>query len=72
MDIYDQATLREEEQREAALAAMQEQVQAALQHEGTVDCIDCGEPIGAARKQAQPTACRCIDCQTLWETTKCR
>ncbi len=26
-------------------------------------CIDCGEPIGAARLQAQPTAVRCTDCQ---------
>jgi RNA polymerase-binding protein DksA len=26
-------------------------------------CLDCGEPIGAARLQAQPTAVRCTDCQ---------
>ena len=26
-------------------------------------CVDCGEPIGAARLQAQPTAGRCSDCQ---------
>ena len=26
-------------------------------------CMDCGEPIGAARLQAQPTAVRCTDCQ---------
>jgi RNA polymerase-binding transcription factor len=26
-------------------------------------CADCGEPIGAARLQAQPTAVRCTDCQ---------
>jgi DnaK suppressor protein len=26
-------------------------------------CVDCGEPIGAARLQAQPTAGRCADCQ---------
>ena len=26
-------------------------------------CVDCGEPIGAARLQAQPTAVRCTDCQ---------
>jgi RNA polymerase-binding transcription factor len=26
-------------------------------------CIDCGEPIGAPRLQAQPTAVRCTDCQ---------
>jgi DnaK suppressor protein len=26
-------------------------------------CLDCGEPIGALRLQAQPTAVRCTDCQ---------
>lgn len=26
-------------------------------------CQDCGEPIGAARLQAQPTAARCLSCQ---------
>ena len=26
-------------------------------------CLDCGEPIGAARLHAQPTAVRCTDCQ---------
>jgi len=26
-------------------------------------CTDCGEPIGAARLQVQPTAVRCADCQ---------
>jgi len=26
-------------------------------------CVDCGEPIGVARLQAQPTARRCADCQ---------
>jgi len=26
-------------------------------------CADCGEPIGAARLQAQPTAVRCTECQ---------
>ncbi|HTS21760.1 MAG TPA: TraR/DksA family transcriptional regulator [Casimicrobiaceae bacterium] len=30
-------------------------------------CLDCGEPIGAARLQAQPTAVRCTDCQCRHE-----
>lgn len=30
-------------------------------------CADCGEPIGAARLQAQPTALRCADCQWRYE-----
>ncbi|HEX8012909.1 MAG TPA: TraR/DksA family transcriptional regulator [Casimicrobiaceae bacterium] len=30
-------------------------------------CTDCGEPIGAARLDAQPTARRCADCQWRYE-----
>ena len=30
-------------------------------------CIDCGEPVTAARLQAYPTAKRCIACQTRHE-----
>jgi RNA polymerase-binding protein DksA len=31
------------------------------------DCIDCGEPIAAARLRAYPTAVRCIECQARHE-----
>lgn len=27
------------------------------------DCVDCGDPIGAKRKQAAPHATYCIECQ---------
>lgn len=30
----------------------------------TTICIDCGEPIGAERKKAVPSAMRCIECET--------
>lgn len=30
-------------------------------------CVDCGEPIGAGRLRAQPTARRCVDCQARRE-----
>ncbi len=30
-------------------------------------CIDCGEPIAAARLRAQPIAARCIACQERYE-----
>jgi DnaK suppressor protein len=30
-------------------------------------CADCGEPIGAGRLEAQPTARRCVGCQALHE-----
>lgn len=31
------------------------------------ECIDCAEPIGAARLSVWPTAQRCADCQTFVE-----
>ena len=31
------------------------------------DCADCGEPIPAARRVANPAAIRCIDCQEIYE-----
>jgi DnaK suppressor protein len=30
-------------------------------------CENCGQPIGAERLEALPTATRCIRCQTEWE-----
>ncbi|MFW2176641.1 MULTISPECIES: TraR/DksA C4-type zinc finger protein [unclassified Moraxella] len=38
-------------------------------HEATDDteCIDCGEPIGTARKKSIPWAVRCMKCQTEHE-----
>jgi phage/conjugal plasmid C-4 type zinc finger TraR family protein len=42
-------------------------IRAHLAEEGEDVCIDCDEPIGAARKAALPSAERCIDCQNLFE-----
>lgn len=33
------------------------------------DCEECGTEIGYARLEAQPTALRCIECQTVFEKT---
>jgi RNA polymerase-binding protein DksA len=30
-------------------------------------CVDCGNPIGYPRLRANPTASRCVDCQTAAE-----
>lgn len=38
-----------------------------LAGEGEEDCIECAAPIGAARKEALPSAERCIGCQTKFE-----
>jgi len=34
-----------------------------LKASSTIECVDCGEPIPQARKQAAPWAIRCIDCE---------
>ena len=52
-------TLNELSEVDAALARM------AMESYG--ECIDCGEPIAPARLAAQPTATRCIACQSAWE-----
>lgn len=44
-------------------------IRAELAAEGEDFCIDCDEPIGAARKAALPSAERCIECQTIYERT---
>ncbi len=31
------------------------------------DCLDCDEPIAAARLEANPTATRCVDCESARE-----
>ena len=33
------------------------------------DCDECGNEIDYRRLEAQPTAIRCIDCQSQWEKT---
>ncbi|WP_072281626.1 TraR/DksA C4-type zinc finger protein [Rappaport israeli] len=63
MDIIDRASETEEMTRNIAInKARQRQ---SLQ--GTTECIDCDEPIPAARRAANPSAQRCIDCQTDFE-----
>ena len=33
------------------------------------ECIDCGQPIPVERLKAQPTALRCVPCQSRYEKT---
>jgi RNA polymerase-binding protein DksA len=33
------------------------------------ECIDCGQPIAVERLMAQPTAKRCVSCQSAYEKT---
>lgn len=52
-----------EQQTEAAIA----EIRATLQGEGAKDCIDCGDEIEAARREAMPSAVRCVRCQDQYE-----
>jgi phage/conjugal plasmid C-4 type zinc finger protein, traR family len=52
---------------EATTANALARIQAAQQQAGQADCADCGEPIPAARRVANPAAIRCIDCQEIYE-----
>lgn len=59
---YEIAARLAEEEREAALARLREQM-----NEGQASpdgcCLDCGELIPAARLAALPNAGRCVECQ---------
>jgi phage/conjugal plasmid C-4 type zinc finger TraR family protein len=39
-------------------------VRRALEGNGQSDCEDCGDVIPSARRQAMPSAIRCVNCQT--------
>lgn len=63
---YDLAAERAEMERDAGIAV----AAIALKQPGSTECIDCGDPISTKRRLAAPFACRCIDCQTLFEAEK--
>jgi DnaK suppressor protein len=53
------------------MAAEVEEVEAALRRvadNSYGECIDCGDPVGAARLTAYPMALRCAGCQSYFET----
>jgi len=58
-DVTDRATGLEEADRIGGVAL----VQARLQGDGRPDCLDCGEDILPARRQAVTNAVRCKECQ---------
>lgn len=58
-DVTDRATGLEEADRIGGVAL----VQARLQGDGRPDCLDCGEDILPARRQAVKNAVRCKECQ---------
>jgi len=57
-----------EKAEELTRLAQREGIEAAkkaLQPNNIEYCIDCGIKIPEARKAAMPSACRCIDCESL-------
>ena len=56
-----------EEDRDAAELREIDAALALIDAGGYGDCVDCGLSIPLARLQAQPTALRCIACQTSFE-----
>lgn len=48
------------------------QIRGNLASEGEEFCVECDEPIPAARRKALPSAERCIGCQTIFEGARPR
>lgn len=71
MDDVDRAQVREQRDRDLALAAMRERIDASLTpRDPSIDglCIDCDEPIEPARiKALRGCVSRCVTCATRFE-----
>lgn len=72
-DLADQAQAVEAANLAAALAAAARQAPAEEQLvvDGEVCCLDCEEPIPAARLKSVPNATRCCDCQEAEDKNRC-
>lgn len=77
-DIADRASALEEMQREHALQAQQQRIDASMRGSqgGRADCADCGELIDPERRRALPFTNRCTECSAAVElrlrTAQCR
>lgn len=60
---FEQAEIRIEQERDAALA----EARANLKRAGASECVECGHTIPERRRLAYPSATRCIHCQTSVE-----
>jgi phage/conjugal plasmid C-4 type zinc finger TraR family protein len=67
-DDMDRATALAEAYHAEGLAAVTRQ----LHQPGTPDCQICGEPIPAARREANKAARTCRPCQEAMETRRAR
>ena len=62
----EQAARLEQYLRDANVRSVQQQ----LGRKGQADCAGCGEAIPAERRQALPSANRCVRCQSNFEFQK--
>ncbi|ARQ59203.1 TraR/DksA family transcriptional regulator [Rhizobium sophoriradicis] len=60
---FDRAEELAEKERQAGIRRLQ----AELQRDGRFDCQDCENEIEPARREAMPSATRCIACQARFE-----
>ena len=58
---HELAARNTERARDAAVS----RASATLAGEGANECVQCGEPIPAARRAAMPSAKRCVACATI-------
>ncbi len=63
--MIDKANLRQEQITNACIALARRQLATATDN---TECIDCGGEIPLKRKQAIPSAVRCVSCQMEYES----
>ncbi|WP_072450769.1 MULTISPECIES: TraR/DksA C4-type zinc finger protein [unclassified Pseudomonas] len=66
MDVTDRASVVEEANREAAIAAHLAQARKPI-GVSALECVDCGLEIPEGRRLAVPGVMLCIDCQDVHE-----
>lgn len=68
-DIYDRATIAEENARSDALDKQSRRagLEGKTPEDSATVCSECNEPIPEARRQALPGVQTCVDCQSLIE-----
>lgn len=66
-DVFDQATAREETDRDAAIKAHLHAQAVKAARPSLHDCEDCGDEIPQARREAVPGCRTCCDCGTKRE-----
>lgn len=62
------AELRVEQERDAGIARARKSLTA----QGSLECVGCGEDIDQERREALPSARRCLECQTKLERSNGR